>query len=474
PTPEPGSRPTKPREIVLVLDRSGSMRNEKIKQAKEAALQVVAGLKPADRFNIIDYSDSISSLAPGPIAADEAAVKRATAYITAIEANGGTNIHDALLEALRPPASDGHFPVVLFLTDGLPTVGERNEVKIRRDAAAANTGARRIFTFGVGLDVNAPLLSTLASETRGANTFVLPGEDVEVKVGQVYRRLAGPVLAGPSLKVASSVDGPQPITDQMPKLLSDVFEGDQVLLFGRYRGDSKVILSLSGEYFGKATSFQVSFDPKEASVRNSFVPRLWAERKVTSMVDEIRQAGAEGIQMTDPRIKELVDEIVRLSTRFGILTEYTAFLATESREFKDADRDGLIDLAPAAAATNLEERAVNLRAGAGGARQQLDMQTKQNSTRVTGALYVNERMETERVASVQYRGDRTFFFRNARWVDSRALATENDKPDREITLGSPEYMALGAQLAAEGRQSALSFDEDVLIIVGKERILIKR
>lgn len=469
-----GDRPSKPREVTVVIDRSGSMRNEKIAQAKEAALQVVAGLKPTDRFNVIDYSDSVSSLAGAPIAADADAVKRATAYITAIEANGGTNIQDALLEALRPPASGEHLPVVLFLTDGLPTVGERNEANIRSAAARANLGARRIFGFGVGFDVNVPLLSTLSESSRGASTFVLPGEDVEVKVGQVYRRLAGPVLSSPTLKHAGLVDGPAPTTDVMPRVLGDVFEGDQVLIFGRYRGDGKVILSLGGEFLGRETAFQISFDPKEASSRNGFVARLWAERKVTSMVDEIRQAGAEGISMEDPRIKELVDEIVRISTRFGILTEYTAFLATESAEFKDADRDGVIDLAKAATSVNLRELAVESRSGEAAVRQQMDYATKQSAAQVANnAMYFGAGVAEVQVRTVQYSADRTFFLRNNRWVDSLALAKEGEKPDREVTVGSAEYMELAALLAGQGRGANLAFDGEVLLQVGTERVLVK-
>lgn len=465
---------TKPREITMVIDRSGSMRNEKIAQAKDAARQILAGLQPGEFFNIIDYSDSVSSFAPQPIAVDQTALDRAAKYITSIEANGGTNIHQALLEATQPAAAASHLPIILFLTDGLPTVGERDEVKIRDAVKASNDEGRRIFPFGVGFDVNVPLLTKLADSSRGAPTFVLPNENVETKVSQVYRRLKGPVLASPVLTAADPASDGR-VAELMPRIMGDVFDGDQIIVMGTYRATSKVTLALSGEFFGKQLTSQISFDPRQASYTNSFVPRLWAERKVTSLIDEIRQAGAEGLNTSDPRVKELVDEIVRLSTKYGILTEYTSFLATEKEKFRDADRDGVIDEAAARATTNLKDNAVQQRWGAAAVRQQMDLQAKQSGLQAaSNAYYMNEKLEREEVTNVLYFGDRAFFLRDNRWIDSRLLADEDAKPDQEIVFGSAEYFELAATLAAKGRQNALTFDKDAVILVDQKRVLIRR
>src|SRR5262249_19368640 len=168
------------REVTIVIDRSGSMRGPKIEQAREAALEVIEGLREGEYFNLIDFSDSIASFAERPVAKTAESIEKARAYVKSITPNGGTNIHDAVVEALRQDPTPGTLPVVLFLTDGLPTVGQTSEKEIKDAAAKVNKFERRIFTFGVGYDVNAPLLRGLAVATRATSTFVLPEENVEV------------------------------------------------------------------------------------------------------------------------------------------------------------------------------------------------------------------------------------------------------------------------------------------------------
>ena len=212
------------REVTLVLDRSGSMNGEKIEQVREAALQVIAALEEGEAFNIIVYNESVESFSPKPVRKTDETVQAARLYLKSIRAGGGTNIHDALLEALRQKPVNAHLPMVLFLTDGLPTIGQTSEVAIRNVAMKANPFKRRIFTFGVGVDVNTPLLDKIALETRATATYVLPKEDVEVKVASVFKRLAGPVLAGASLEVRGA-DGKRfaVVSDVMPAKIPDLF-----------------------------------------------------------------------------------------------------------------------------------------------------------------------------------------------------------------------------------------------------------
>jgi len=188
--PEPGAGAAIKREVTLVLDRSGSMRGEKIEQVREATLQVLAGLGEGEAFNIILYNQTVDLFAPAPVTKTPETTKQAAQYLSTLNALGGTNIHDALLEALRQRPRDGMLPIVLFLTDGLPTIGQTSETAIREAAVKANPHQKRVFTFGVGGDVNAPLLQKIASDTRATAAFVLPGEDVEVKVAQVFKKLA--------------------------------------------------------------------------------------------------------------------------------------------------------------------------------------------------------------------------------------------------------------------------------------------
>jgi len=470
--------PASLREVILVIDRSGSMRGEKIEQTRNAASQIIKGLRDGEYFNIIDYSDSIASFAPAPVAKTAESGKQAEAYIRSLQANGGTNIHDAMLEGLRAEPRAGAVPLMLFMTDGLPTVGERSEHKIRDAVRAANrkdAQARRIFSFGVGFDVNAPLLASIANGARGATTLVLPEEDVEVKVSQVFRRLDGPVMSVPTL-AAIGADG-QPTTrrlrEQFPAELPDVFEGDQVLVLGQYVGKDPVRVRIEGDYFGRPRSFDVTIDPANATTRHNFVPRLWANRKITALIDEVRQAGADGQKPNESRMRELTDEIVRLSTAWGILTEYTAFLAREETVFT-----GGAPALRAPAEANLERRALRVRSGGGGAAQQMDLSTKQAASNLAAKpewidTDADGQIVRRSVENVQYVAGRAYFNRKNVWIESQLLEHEALAPDREIAFASDEYFRLAESLAKEGRQAVLAQQGDVLLQVGKDRVLVR-
>ena len=208
--PVEAQKRTPKREVTLVIDRSGSMRGEKWEQARGAAVAVVEGLNDGEAFSIIDYSDTVQRFGNGPVIKDASTLADARAYLNGLRAEGGTNIHEALQQALKQPVTPGFLPLVVFLTDGMPTVGITDEARIRDDSAAANTAKRRVFTFGVGYDLNAPLLDRLAEATRAAAINVLPGENIENSVSRVFRRLAGPVMNEPVLAARHTADpGPR-------------------------------------------------------------------------------------------------------------------------------------------------------------------------------------------------------------------------------------------------------------------------
>lgn len=492
------------REVTLVIDRSGSMRGKKMDQAKAAALQVVEGLRDGERFNVIDYSDSVQSLFPEPQARNSETIKQARAYIAAIEANGGTNIHDAMIEALRPKVQ-ADLPLVLFLTDGLPTVGQTSESHIRLAIEKANeTGAaegrakRRIFTFGVGVDVNVPLLSNIATASRAASTFVLPDENVEVKVSQVARRLEGPVLASPTWR-ATALGGSKltltqpPIRDVQPTQLPDVYEGEPLVLLGVYTNQSgPQQLTITGKGPRGDIELDIPFDASKARVQNAYVSRLWARAKIGYLIDQIRKNGETGTSASDPKNKELIDEIVRLSTKFGILSEYTAFLAIEpgavamrtgTEEFERLSREGLPPPAasvPAKAEMNLR-RAVEDRAGAGAVAQQLNLglQSAKSDSAVAFAPntqgFLNEKMERVNITGVQFIADLALFARPGRWVDSNLLSNDQDKldPDTTIEFASDAYMQLATELASANRAGLLALGQDVYLLHNAKRVLVK-
>jgi Ca-activated chloride channel family protein len=464
------------REVTLVIDRSGSMRGEKLAQTREAALQVLAGLDEGELFNIFLYNEAVEAFAPRPVRKSRSTVKDATEFLEGMTARGGTNIHDALLEALRQPASDGALPIVLFMTDGLPTIGQTSEAAIRELARKGNKSQRRIFTFGVGVDVNTPLLEKLAYESRATTTFVLPGEDVEVKVAGVFQRLRGPLLADPVLTIGESTTRRR-ARELIPSRLPDVFEGDQIILLGQYLGDEPLEFTLRGNYRGTPREFHFRLSLDQATTRNGFVPRLWAGRKIGLLVDAIREQGGAGPGVvsnaaklnTNAATRELVDEIVRLSTEFGILTEYTAFLAGEGTDFSRKDQI-------LSQAENLfRERAIHTRSGLGSVNQDMNNQVQKGLMNVNPRnKYYDASMNEVATAAVQQVSDLAFYKRNNRWIDSRLVANSAEpRPERVITFGSEEFRALAARLAREGRQGSIALRGDILLLLDGQPVLIK-
>ncbi len=465
------------REMTLVFDRSGSMRGEKIEQVREAALQVLAGLEPGEAFNIITYSESVELFSKQPVVKTRETVRAARAYLEGIRARGGTNIHDALVEALRPKPAEGMLPIVLFLTDGLPTIGQTSEVAIREVAMKANPYDRRIFTFGVGVDVNVPLLDKIALETRAMSTYVLPKEDVEVKVAQVFKRLSGPVLASPRIATVTRGGGPAPgrTRDFQPARLPDLFEGDQIVLLGQYVGTEPLGFEIAGNYLGRERTFRFAFDLDKATTRNSFVPRLWASRKISVLIDAVRQMGANGVPAAthaaaanDPRLKELVGEIVRISKEFGILTEYTAFIAREGTDLSRKSR------VLREANDNLVHRAMKDRSGYGALNQSANHDSQaQNVLFIGGNVEWDKNMNRVQLRGVQEANDLTFFKRGDRWVDSRLVDKEKTtKPKRIIKYGTPEFEELARKLTREGRQGAMSLGKEVRLEVDGEDCIV--
>jgi Ca-activated chloride channel homolog len=460
------------REVTLVIDRSGSMRNEKLEQVKEACLQVIAGLKKGEAFNIIIYSNNVERFSKKPVIKTKETEAAAKEYVDGITATGGTNIYDALVEALSQEPTEGMLPIVLFLTDGLPTVGQTSELTIRNAVIKSNPYKRRVFTFGVGLEVNAPLLEKIADDTRAKSEFVLPKEDIEVKVGRLFDSLTGPVLSDVELDVLDADGEPAAgrTRDIIPDKLPDFYQGDQILLLGQYVGDKPITFVLKGNYFGRQRSFKFKFDFDKTSVKNGFVSRLWASRKIAELIDAIRQMGADSsVNTNDPKVKELVDEIVRLSTEFGILTEYTAFLAREGTNLER--RDTLLNDAK----FNFETRAMRERSGLGGVNQSFNMsQQKQQDVLNMSNMYLNKDMERVSVSSVQQINDTAYYFRNNRWIDSRLVEKESKiEPKKIVEYGSPEFIELATKLAEENRQGSIAFSQDVLLMVDGEPVLIK-
>lgn len=468
------------REVTLVIDRSGSMDGEKIEQARAAALQVLEALNDGESFNVIDYSETVAKFAERPVVKNAQTMREARTYVKRLPAGGDTNIYDALVEAMRQGTTADALPLTLFLTDGLPTAGETGEAAIRRAVVESNTHNRRVFTFGVGYDVNAPLLTAIANATRGATTFVLPRENVELKVSQVFDKLSGPVLADPHLAMLDATGSvtTRAVRELMPSELGDVFEGDQIVLLGQYEGEGPLTFQIEGNYLGTPRTFRLDFDLKNASTRNAFIPRLWASRKIARLTETIRDAGAEGMQIArvgggapaiDPKLKELVGEIVRLSTEYGILTEYTSFLATDGTDF--SKREALNREAERSLVQNAQGR----RSGMGGVSQAMNTTAQRGQSSLNRAnVFVTQNMARVEITNVQQIVDRTFFRRGARWVDARLLDREKEiRPEMTVEFGTKAFDALVERLVREGRQGVLALSGEMLLMIDGKTVLIR-
>jgi len=304
-----------PKDIVFVFDRTGSMSGEKIEQAKEALKFCIERLNSDDRFNVIAFNESPDLLWRDLRLATEGNKREAIRFAEQLTAQGGTNINEALLTAL-PLLADRERPrFVMFLTDGLPTVGETNVDRILANVRKANEAKARIFVFGVGYDVNAVFLDRLANENGGASIYVRPNESVEAKIADLFSLLSEPVLTD----VQVTFDGVR-VRDVYPKQVPDLFKGTEVVLAGAYAEGGKATVRVTGKVGDKERTFTFNLEFPDRETEHDFVPRIWAARKIGYLLDELA---------TRERSPELIDEIVRLSKEFGVLTEFTAFLVTE-------------------------------------------------------------------------------------------------------------------------------------------------
>jgi Ca-activated chloride channel family protein len=243
---------------------------------------------------------------------------KAVQFVDGLEAMGGTAIYAALLEAVTIQRSDeSERPyVVVFMTDGRPTIGEDRDDEIVGVSSMGGASAR-IFTWGVGTDVNTHLLDRIAEKTRAVSEYVAGGENIEQKVSLFFNKMSKPVLASPKIDW-----GKVKVRDVYPSRLPDLFSGQQLTILGRYDDTGDTVLTLDGTVMGRKTTqiFEGTF-AREANT--SFVEKLWASRHVGFLLDEIRLHGEK---------PELKDEVIRLSRTYGIQTPYTSYLVLETKE----------------------------------------------------------------------------------------------------------------------------------------------
>ena len=440
------------KDVVFVIDTSGSMADgDKLGQARKALEFCLRNLNPGDRFDLVRFATEAEPLFDGLTAADDASRDRALGFVRGLKPIGGTAIEDALTRALKVAAGgDRARPCfVVFLTDGLPTVGTTDGKQLL-DMATKAIGDRtiRVFCLGVGTDVNTHLLDGIAERTRAASQYVLPGEDLEVKLSSFYAKIANPVLAGLEL----AVDGPVRLLKVHPAPLPDLFKGEQLVVFGRYTGQGEATITLSGTVNGARRSFALKASFPEKGPGHDFLPRLWAVRRVGFLLDQIRLHGES---------KELRDEAAALARAHGIVTPYTAWLILEDEGRRNvAARDRTLqefaaDGRAADEAGRMFKAAREQASGAGavGSAQAYDaLRRAENASAPAtanahaargqagagGGRAAEAAVERQQARSIR---GRTFYLNGDRWTD--ALAQDRPAAARtKVPFNSDAYFAL--------------------------------
>ncbi len=330
-----------PRDLSFVVDVSGSMSGQKIEQARAALRQALGTLRPEDRFRLIAFSSGVRNFRDGFTPATPANLEAGRGFIDALSADGGTNISGALDAVLGSSVAEGRLQLIIFLTDGVPSVGEQDPDRIAA-TAAGKIGRARVFTVGLGTDVNTYLLDRLAKEGRGAAEYVAPEANVEVAVGNLVGKLRRPALV--NLRV---VDSPVDLRQLTPGTLPDLFYGEELVVFGRYHGSGHGTLVFEGERNGRRERFTAEAEFPSVSSANDFIPRLWASRRIGDLTRQIRLEGASD---------GLISEVRELGLRYGILTEYTSYLVQEPNLAMGGRRDNgmpMMDMAPGRGAGQL-------------------------------------------------------------------------------------------------------------------------
>jgi Ca-activated chloride channel family protein len=413
------------KNVVFILDSSGSMSGQKIIQAKEAARFVINNLDSSDRFSLIDFDDGVDLFSPNLEPASRENIGKAVSFIGDIEDSGGTNINEALLQGLNMIEENEGPTYILFLTDGLPTVGMTDTSTILDNVRQANAQNTRVFVFGVGYDVNTELLDRISSENRGTSLYVSESDNLEVAISQFYEKMSAPVLSDLTIEF-EGID----VRDIYPRVLPDLFKGSQLVLIGKYRGEGPVTVKMRGKVEKKTRDFKIEGCDLKDDESYNFLPRLWATRRIGYLLEEIRLHGPQ---------KELIDEVRALGIRFGIVTPYTSFLVTEK------ERQELDAAAPEAA----EALAAGKVTGIGAFRMAKATQTFKAQEQAL-------RTESQRI---RYRDDKTFYLQNDVWVDS---VYQKEASLINLRFGSEQYFELLRSKPGIGKY--VSVAKNILIV----------
>ena len=471
------------KDVCFVLDTSGSMAGVKIEQAKKALSFCLNSLNEGDRFEVVRFSTDVEPLFGELRSSNKSNTAKALAFVKELQATGGTNISTALQQTLnlRPAGRENARPyVIVFLTDGEPTVGDTNEDSIVSTVDRISGGRTKIFCFGVGNDVNTHLLDRIAEQTRALSTYVRPEEDIEVKVSSLYEKIREPVLSNVNLAFGSeNVHVSQVYPPQMP----DLYKGQMLVAFGRYSGHGAAAAKITGTFNGQPQQFASELKFAEEDTTNSFIPKLWATRRVGWLLDQIRMHGES---------LELKDEVTRLARQYGIVTPYTAYLILEDERVRHVpiglqtmrelseDRQAMSESLLRLDQVRVEAQQAQRRTGAaavGAAQDTAQLKSSYNLAQASAAPGQAALAKSQASGGIAgYRtaqnyaqqartiNGRTFYQNGPNWTDSTAQLHKNLKT-QQIAFGSPEYFDLlkshpqAAQWLALGNNIDLVIDQ---------------
>jgi Ca-activated chloride channel family protein len=448
-----------PRDVTVVLDVSGSMSGEKIEQARQALRHLLGTLSGDDRFRLISFSSAVQAQSSDWSFARGAALERARTWVDRLVADGGTNVGAALDEAFRLESPDSRLPVVLFLTDGLPSVGEESPERLA-DIAERRAGRARVFAFGVGHDVNTHLLDRLGEAGRGDTDYVQPGENVERVISLLATKIRNPVLTDLELD-----GGRLEIDEVYPVHVPDVFAGEELVLFGRFSSQGTGRLTVRGERTGRELGFVTDVTLPRESNANAYIPRLWAARKLGHLERQI---------WTEGETHGLVQEIRTLALRYGLPSRYTAYLVEEpdmvadgrggggggrrdpTIGFRQSAASSAVPAAPSAATGAVAVQAAESARERRLARNEADLHRAQNEM----AAAVGGRDDARAVAG------RLFMLRDGVWTD--AAHTSNQRIIRVKSFTAAYFELLRALPELEPVLRELSE-----VVVAGERVSVR-
>ncbi len=445
PALDPAAKIEAAKKVIFVLDKSGSMSGPKFEQAKGALRFILERLDARDLFNLVDYNDRVSAWKPEAVDMSPGNRRSALAYVDHLRAGGATDIEAALETSFSLAGDPGQPAYLVFLTDGQPTSGEENELKLAELAQKANPkDAARLFAFGLGFDVNSRLLDRLSGQAGGASVFVDPDEDLEAKVSAFFSRLTAPALTRPALTADRALNR------LLPETCPDLFVGQQLALVGRYPVGGAATLTLGGRQGEAEKVFKFTVDLAEGpNPDGQFIAGLWAQRRIGQLIDRIDLAGGK----PNP---ELVAELVALSKKYGILTPYTSFLALENQDItREADLAPLAAENLAAIGETVGKSANYQRAVKGEMRAAVQAQAPKAAAAVQAEAEALAQLDQAVARSGEGRlypprqwAGQTFFFKDGQWraesLDEAAL-----RDPRVIRQLSEDYFALARKLGPE-------------------------